>query len=348
MKRYTTLLVTAFIFFLVVAVGMVQLSSFADRERKNGKNLQKITVYTTLPLEHAGILAESYEKTFKVRVNFVPITREQIIDIFKNEQKSNALSADLVLADEEVLSKGAMYGAFVPYSTETTDALAERFVGADDAWVGVWYDPVVFCINRDYLATLKTLPNSWHNLAYGNNLRLGMTDFLAADAASNLLFSLYTHFGNVEAEKILRALHRKVVQYVKYLSTPVRMAGMGEVDLSVAMQSETLRYIHDGYPLRILYPKEGTPCFLTGVGLLKDGEEGKRARAFADWLLGDEVQVALQNKNFFFMPTNTATMSYKIFGSKNVVLFPKKEELSSKQKHDLLDYWVKSIRLQEK
>ena len=52
---------------------------------------------------------------------------------------------------------------------------------------------------------------------------------MAADAAANLYFSLLAAYGDQAAFRLMAALHPKVVQYVKFLSTPVRMAGMGEV-----------------------------------------------------------------------------------------------------------------------
>ena len=56
----------------------------------------------------------------------------------------------------------------------------------------------------------------------------------------------------------MQQIHAKVVRYAKYLSTPVRMVGMGEADVAIAVQSETLRYINDNYPISIIYPKDGT------------------------------------------------------------------------------------------
>ena len=62
-------------------------------------------------------------------------------------------------------------------------------------------------------------------------------------------------------------IHPKVVRYAKYLSTPVRMTGMGESDVAIAVQSEVIRYINDNYPLSIIYPKDGTAYQLTAVGI---------------------------------------------------------------------------------
>ena len=175
---------------------------------------------------------------------------------------------------------------------------------------------------------------------------MGITDFLAADASANLMFQMVENFGEAKTYKILKDLHPKVVQYAKFLSNPVRQAGMGEVDLSVAVESETLRYIQNGYPLKIIYPADGTSCLLTGFGITtRDAEKNLVAAKFADWLLSDEAQLYLQTNGFYFIPTNPQTLAYKTFAGKNLVLFDGSQNFSAEQKHAYLDYWVKNVRL---
>jgi iron(III) transport system substrate-binding protein len=171
-----------------------------------------------------------------------------------------------------------------------------------------------------------------------------MTDFLAADAASNLYFSLLMQAGDVVAWQILKDLHPQVVQYAKYLSTPVRMAGMGEADVAVAVASEALRYIRDGYPLTIIYPADGTSYLLVGTGILQGAKHEAQAEEFSDWLLGDEAQTAQQKSGFFFVPTNPATLAYRMFAGKNITLFANQPQFPEQQRRELLDYWMKNIR----
>ena len=342
MRRYTSLLLTAFILVLLVVAGSAYLAGSSDRTEKT-KTVQSLTVYTTLPAEHAALLAEEYEKTNKVRVNFVPLAEKDLLQ--KLQTKDGEAEGDMVLADQATLRRAAADGSFAPYTSENSDSIAEQFKDADGYWTGVWYDPVVFCVNRDYLRSIPRIPNTWSALAGFTGVRIGLTDFLASDAASNLFFSMMAQFGDTTTYQILRQLHPKVVQYAKYLSTPVRMAGMGEVDVSIAVQSETLRYINDGYPLQIIYPADGTAYMLTGMGILKNSRNSTAAKEFAEWLIRDDAQLVLQKNTFFFVPVNPATLAYKTFAGKNIILFDQPQEFSAEQRHSLLDRWVKNIRL---
>lgn len=341
MKRYTTLLIVAFVFVTLSAIGTVYLSGYAGNASQ--KPDRSLLVYTTLPPEHVAILAAEYEKQHRVQIKFEPLSADNLLERL-NKEKDKPV-ADMVLADREVLEKAAKKEVFAEYISESSDMVADVFCGADNSWTGVWYDPVVFCINSDYLKTLRRYPMSWADLPEYQSMRIGITDFLAADASANLLCFLVKNNGQANTFALLNRIHPQIVQYAKYLSTPVRMAGMNEVDLAIAVQSETMRYISDGYPLKIIYPSEGTAYCLTGAGVLQDGEAGDPARAFADWLLSDEAQLALQKHKFYFISTNPATMAYKMFGGKNIALFDDVPDFTEQKKHELLDGWVKNVRL---
>lgn len=342
MKRYAPLLTTSLLLVICLVLGTAYLARSANRPL-NRKRLPGVTVYTTQPAETVAMLAAEYERSQKVRLDFVALDPESLLARLRSEGKQP--QADAVLADSPLLERATREGAFVPFYSELSDSVATPFKSADDAWVGLWYDPVVFCANSDYLATQAAVPRTWDELA-ASPARLGMTDFLAADAAANLLLSLVTERGDAEAFRLLRACHPNVVQYVKFLSTPVRMAGMGEVDVAVAVQSEALRYISDGYPLRLVYPADGTAYLLTGAALLRDDKPA--AVDLLNWLLSDEAQLALQRENRFFVPTNQATLAYKMLSGKDLRLFPHRPQQPAALRRQLLDRWVKEVRLNQR
>lgn len=345
MKRYTSLLVTAFLLLIVVVLGSGYLA-VADHDG-GAKPLREITAYTTLPMETAVTLTDAYEAVSGVRVNFVPLGAEEIMERLKVQAESKESGqAALVLGDSSLLSRAAGSGYLLPYMSEHGDQVPERFRQTEGYWIGVWYDPMVFCVNQDFLKTQQQVPDTWQALAAAPDLRIGVTDFLAAEASANLLLSMIAQFGDASAYDIWRQIHPKVVQYAHYLSNPVRQAGMGEVDVAVAVESETLRYIHDGYPLKVIYPADGTSALITGTGIAykASNQDEQAAKAFADWLLSDEAQLALQSQGFYFLPSNPGTMAYKTFAGKNLLIFSVRQQYNAQQRHDFLDRWVKEIR----
>ena len=347
MRRYTNFILTAFMIVLAAVAGTT-IPVDADK-KVVGAPTAELTAYTTLPAETAAVLAEVYERENHVRVNFVPMSSQEILQKIRDDAVSDPTvvrTVDVVLTDSKILEQAAALDLLTPYTSETNDAVRRKFKDEHDRWIGVWYDPIVFCANRDFLRSTVDIPDTWDKLAKATNMRIGITDFLAADTASNLLFQLIGNFGDVKTYEILSGIHPKVVQYAKFLANPVRQAGMGEVDISVAVESETLRYLNNGYPLKIIYPADGTSWLLTGCAITtSDSKKVHVAEKFSDWLLGDEAQLYLQTNGFYFVPTNPQTLAYKSFAGKNLDLFNNAQTLSPEQQRFFLDRWINEVRL---
>ena len=224
MRRWTIMALMAFMVIMAAVAGV------AGADENSGAPRQELVAYTTLPPETVSILSEAYEREEHVRINFVPLPSKELVNKLYAER-----AVDLVLTDSGVLDVCAKLDLFTPYISETNDAVKNNFKDKYDRWIGVWYDPVIFCANRDYLRTINEIPDTWSALANEPKVRIGITDFLAADASSNLMFQLIENFGEAYTYEVLDGIHPKVVQYTKFLSNPVRQAGMGEADISIAV-----------------------------------------------------------------------------------------------------------------
>ncbi len=347
MRRYTVFVLTAFMIVLAAVAG----TAFrVDADKKTlGVPTSELTAYTTLPAETAAVLSEVYERENHVRVNFVPMSSREILQKIKDDAVSDPTvvrTVDVVLTDSKILEQAAALNLLTPNTSESNDAVRKKFKDEHDRWVGVWYDPIVFCANKDFLRSTVDIPDTWEKLSKANNMRIGITDFLAADASANLLMQMIGNFGDAKTYEILAGIHPKVVQYAKFLSNPVRQAGMGEVDISVAVESETLRYLNNGYPLKIIYPADGTSYLLTGFAITtKDDAKAQLAAKFSDWLLSDEAQLYLQTNGFYFVPTNPQTLAYKSFAGKNLALLNNDQNFSDEQKQAFLNRWINGVRL---
>ena len=128
--------------------------------------------------------------------------------------------------------------------------------------------------------------------------------------------------------------------------TPVRMVGMAEADVAIAVQSEALRYIHDGYPLTIIYPADGTTYRLTAAGILTASRAAGRVWPISSsgfW--GMKSSWNWQRHQYYYVPTNYGSLTYKEFAGKNIAFMEKYTILDDINKKIYLDRWVKDIRL---
>lgn len=344
MRWYLPLLLMSFFILILVLAGSIYLPGYADE--KNLENARAITVYTTLPVEQVVVLAQEYEKSQNMHVNIVPLTENDLLIRLKAE--SAMPRADVILSTQTVLEQLSKNEMLEQYNSEQADIVSDRFKDENNYWYGLWYDPIVFVVNQDLLKVLLQVPSKWSDLAKEDKLRIGITDFLAADASANLLYTLTSVNGETQTLAYLKKLHPQIVQYAKFLATPIRMVGMGEADIAIAVQSEAIRYINDSFPIKIIYPEEGTAYLLSGVGVANGTQHKAEARAFIDWLMQDAAQSALQKNKFYFIPTNPETYAYKAYAPKNIKLLDNKNILTSEQKRRLLDKWVQTVRLGSK
>lgn len=342
MRRYLPLLLISFFLVVLVVTGTTLLAGYAGKQ--DPKNLTTIVIYTTLPVEQVAVLAQEYEKSAGVRVNAVPLTPADLLLKVKSET-GTPRAPDLILTDQAGLTAAKADKLLTAYTSELTDVIADRFTDNDGFWIGVWYDPLIFAANQDYLKGLPERPSEWADLTKINNYRLVITDFLVADASANLLYSLTAANGEKQALAYLSKIHPKIIQYAKFLATPPRTVGLGEADIAIAVQSETIRYVKDGFPLQIIYPKDGTAFQLTGIGLAAGAPHEAEAKRFIDWIVQDSAQATLERNGFFFVPTNPETKLYKEYSAKNLVLFDEQDKLTADQRAKLLDKWVQTVRL---
>lgn len=60
-----------------------------------------------------------------------------------------------------------------------------------------------FVVNKEFAARHSLLNYNWNNIMTSPQIRLSMTDFIAADMAEDLLLSMAEHFGITEALYLL-------------------------------------------------------------------------------------------------------------------------------------------------
>ena len=149
------MLITSFVIMLGVITGTMYISGTGSH-KENNSLLGEITVYTTLPTENVSYLAEAYEKNYHVKVNFMPMSED---DIVKQMQKPG--KGDMVLTDSRILRRAAGVGWLVPYGSLHGDSVSNKLKDTNDYWTGTWYDPVVFCINKDYMQRTANFPLGW-------------------------------------------------------------------------------------------------------------------------------------------------------------------------------------------
>lgn len=301
--------------------------------------LPPFVVYTTLPALPLQALLEEETQKRGLQLHVVSLPAEELPQRLQREEAQP--QASLVLADRPTLLRLKQVKALRPVLSEQVDLVPDELKDDDETWVGLWYDPFVFAVNSEAVKNWKKVPGSWEDLLRYKELRLTMTDFLAADAPAELLTQLLAVQGEQGGMDYLRRLHPQVVRYAKFLSTPVRMAGMGEADVAVVLYSEAERYVREQFPLQIIWPQTGTAYLLTGGCLPVAGPREAEAEQLLDWLLSAACVQKREASMWLALPTNPAAKKMP-----RPELWQQEERpLAPAKRRKLLENWLHTIRL---
>lgn len=344
MKRFWPLALLVIFVLAVLAVG-THLEENRQKERSAEPVRATLTVYTDLPNSVTSLLAQQYEMLYHVRIQMMPLTENQLAA--RMTLPSAEQSGDLVLTSRDNLALAAKYKQFKPVLSEGVDEISDRFKNPDALWVGVWYDPIIFAQSNSFYNDKGRYITTWHSLALPGTWSVVMTDFVASRTAANMLYSFVEHYGEQEGMQYFVNLKPHVVQYAKFLSTPVRLASLGETDIGIGNYSDGQQYISHKYPVKIIFPADGTPYYLTGVGLLQSSKNVEESTRFIKWLLSKQAAQFLTDNGIFFVYTNPEIPRPTDSLGREPALFDTVGGYTEDGKKALLDKWISQVRFRK-
>lgn len=301
-----------------------------------------VTVYTDISNTLSSLLAKEYEEKYHIKVNVLPLTEKQMAE--EMVSKSPFAKGDLIITNRENLIVGAKGNILAPYISENVDLVNEQFKDKDNAWVGLWYDPIVFVENDAFFKEEGKKYTSWRSLRNYGDFTIVLPDFVASVQAANILYSFVEERGQMNGLAYFISIKDHISQYSKYLNTPVRLAALGEANIGIGNYSDAILYGKKNYPVKVIYPEDGTPYYLTGEALLKDAPNKKEAKAFMNWLLTKDVAKMMQDNGFYYVYANPEVPKAKDSLGRDLIIFHVKGEYTKEGKEALLKSWINTAR----
>jgi len=267
------------------------------------------------------------------------VTTEELL----NETAESEEPADVIVTSQNTLLKLKAAHRLSAYSSAETDMVPDIFKDRDGHWTGLWVDPIVFAVSGDYVKTHPAAVYNWTEVFLRQDVRLVMTDFIAASMAGDFFMSLAEHFGINETFMLLSGAQGHTVQYGKYLSTPARIAGMEKCDVGISGLNEALKARKEGLPVKILYPLDGSPWYLYGMALAAGGKAPERGKKLIDWLMYEpKYAKAMRDANYFYV--SAAGHAPKDEAGVEIAYWPLEKKYFEEGKKALLNEWAEKIR----
>lgn len=337
-------LISVILFLILASVAFFGILQYAKMQEELKKQIldkvQTVKICTDLQSNILDEIGKEFYAETGLQIEIVRMTTEQL----SGNGSQGLGGVDIFLTSQTNLEELKKNKALRPYSSEATDTALERFKDFEGTWTGTWLDPIVFVVNKDFAAKHSLFNYNWTNIMTSSQIRLSMTDFIAADMAEDLLLSMAEHFGITEAFYLLSEGNFHIVQYGKYLSTPSRMAGMGKCDVGISSYNEAMRAQKENLPLQIMYPTDGTSWYLYGVGLSADSREPERGQKLIDWLLTpSRYKKVMQDNGCYFIYVNDSTLPADTNGNP-LSYWELEKKYVDEGKKILLNDWIEQVR----
>lgn len=249
-----------------------------------------IRVWTTLPVEWIQTALDAYLKdnphdNAEFQVVSVGDESLQLLKQLPLEERPH-----LLFASSEELSALVPDHVLTAAVTENSDMLPPGLHDENYYWTGIWVDPYVVVVNREYSRQVGQLSlSSWQDVLFRTKPNLAICDPLAIPETAAFFFSWASH--NDDSGKVfdeLSALHALTKQYSRFASTPVKLVGIGDSNAAITLSSTFYAHQDKQYPLYSCRPEPGGPVRLLGIALVQvqlQDKDTERYSSLIDWLL---------------------------------------------------------------
>ncbi len=208
-----------------------------------------------------------------------------------------------------------------------------------------------FGVNTERLQKLGLpVPKCWKDLTdpkYKNEIQAA--DPQSSGTAYTQIATFIQLWGEDDAFKYLKDLHKNVSQYTKSGNTATRNTARGEASIGIGFLHEHSLEREKGAPVELVVPCEGTGYEIGGVSVIKGARNPENAKLFVDWALSKEAQELSWKKGetHQILTNSEAEMSpYSLdFKSINLIDYDFDKYGASDLRKRLIDKWVNEVKL---
>ena len=282
---------------LILAAGLV----FAGGAKEQGE--KKVVVYSSVDEANAKKILDAFSADTGIKVSFVHLSSGPAIARIKAEL--NNPQADVWMgapSENHIVAKED--GLTVPYTGGSFASLKAGFKDPEGYWRSFYMNPMAFAVNTEVLKRLGApKPGSWEDLlnpAYKGQIQMPTPQ--ASGTAYNIVASLVVIAGEEKAFQFMKALNPNVQTYTSSGTGPSKGVSVGQCAIGIQFTPAFFEFIENGYPLEVIYPKEGVWFEAPAVSILKGAKNLESGRALVDWLVSSRGQNVLTDAKTFFYP----------------------------------------------
>ena len=283
---------------LVVAVLLVLSVAFTA-------SANTLTVYSSVDEENARAILNAFTKDTGIEVRFVFLSSGPAMTRIEAE-KGNPQADVWLGAPSENHVTAKQRGLTQPYLSPNTAALDPKFYDPEGYWTSFYMNPMGVAIHTGWAQRAGIeMPESWYDLLKPEfKGEIQMPTPQSSGTAYNLIASLVLAWGEDEAFAYLKELHKNIQSYTQSGTAPSQAVAIGQAGVAIQFTPAFLQLMDEGYPLKLVFPKEGVGYEAPAVSIIAGAPNFEEAKALVDWLISVEGQNKLSELKTFFFPVH--------------------------------------------
>ncbi len=236
-------------------------------------------------------LCKAFEEDTGIKAEFVRMSAGEIAARIVAEAKAGRVVCDVFLGGpmifhEYLKEKGLLYKWTEP--PPNAKDIPAKFHDPDGYWFGFYVGGIAICYNTKRIKELGLpVPTSWEDLTkpiYKGHIVIA--DPRTSGTAFTILETLISIFGYEKGFEMAKKIWGNAGLITKSGAAPGRLVGAGEYAIGVLFAHDIAKVIKAGYPVKMVFPKEGTGWEIGAVSVVKGAPHLEAAKIFVNWILG--------------------------------------------------------------
>jgi iron(III) transport system substrate-binding protein len=305
----------------------------------------EVVVYSSVDEENAKKLLDAFTKATGVQVRFTFLSSGPAVARLEAEKGNpradvwfGAPSENHVAAKEKGLTQ--------PYVSPNAKDLAAHFRDKDGYWTSFYMNPLGLGVNTKVLKERGIpIPVSWEDLLRPElRNQIQMPSPQTSGTGYNMVAALVQTWGEDRAFEYLKKLHPNIQTYTQSGTAPSKAAAIGQAAIGIQFTPAFLQLADEGYPLQLVFPKEGVGFEAPAISIVKGAPHADAAKKLVDWFLTPDGQNTITDaKTYFFPVSSKARLAKGLPPFDQIPILPYDAVRAGQDKKRLVDRWINEV-----
>lgn len=306
---------------------------------------QTLTVYSSVDEANARKILSAFTADTGVKVSMVFLSTGPALS--RLEAEANRPQADVWFgAPVENHVIAAERNLVEDYVSPQAHELAAQYRDPKGSWYAIYTNPLALGVRTDLLAKrCAPVPRSWANLlnpAYKGLIQMPSPQ--TSGTSYELILTLVKLMGEDQAFEYMKKLGPNVQTYTQSGTAPSAALGLGGCAIAIQFTPGFLELADKGYPVDVVFPKEGVGHEVAAVSIVKGAARAAEAHRLVDWIISQKGQQAMVAAKTYFLPIrNDVSAGKGVPSLADIKLVESDAAYAAQNRKRLVNRWLKDV-----